>query len=367
MLRDDVAESSSRLAQDIDGYQWISVDMGGCVMGFLSSLGGLFRKPTASSSTNPVHDVGIGSASAPAQIYALPVLPDPVFDDGTPITLQGLLQKAKHLTPMSNVAGELLIEVQKPQCSLDKICFIVEKDQAISAAILRMANSSFYRPISPITSLRTAISRIGLRGIYDLALSASVLKIPTKSAKLADELRKEMLATAAVCRVVANYTPRGLGEHAFIYGLLLEVGRFLFSLAIPERYGEVCTLSRAHHIPIHHLERSWVSFDHADAGALLLEQWRLPKPIVTVIEYQYKWTTLLQSRQEEELLYACIANVARDVALAIRSNDVDKTPLFAAIQASSAQQFLDISKSAWKNLPMECAENIFEATNTFSG
>jgi HD-like signal output (HDOD) protein len=58
-----------------------------------------------------------------------------------------------------------------------EIVDMVEKDQAIAAKVLKVANSTFYRRIKEISTIRDAVVVLGLNGLKSIVLSISVINI----------------------------------------------------------------------------------------------------------------------------------------------------------------------------------------------
>lgn len=286
----------------------------------------------------------------------------PVFDDGEPITIDGLLDHAKNLVPLPSVVIKLLDVIDKQDISSDRIARIIERDQAITAAVLRMANSAFYRPMSTITSLQTAVSWVGIRGVRDIAMAASLIKAPAESRELVDILRKHMLATGSCARVICAHVTRINKEIAFLGGLLKDLGRFLITLAIPGSYYQLCELAEASGVSIEDAERAWFGFTQAEVGAHLAKQWQFPQLVVDVIRYQNHTLAQRASLAPEKSWYVSAALLADEIALHIRHGNYLDPSHFENHESQAA---LRLSGQQYETILEECTAAISEMQSVF--
>src|SRR5687768_5688151 len=75
----------------------------------------------------------------------------------------------------SRVATEIIALARDPEIEMAKVAQAVGRDPAMTAKILRIANSAFYSQRRASTNLRQALVIIGLNAALTLALSFSLL------------------------------------------------------------------------------------------------------------------------------------------------------------------------------------------------
>jgi len=73
-----------------------------------------------------------------------------------------------------NVHLEVLSALSKPDLSITEVADLVVIDPSLAADLLRRANSAFYGCSRKITSIRDAVSLIGLEDARELVLAATV-------------------------------------------------------------------------------------------------------------------------------------------------------------------------------------------------
>ena len=76
-----------------------------------------------------------------------------------------ILNALGNIRPLPASTGRLLSLVNDPDAPIDEISRTVEHDPELAANLLRLVNSSYYSPRSPIGSIRDAIARIGVREV----------------------------------------------------------------------------------------------------------------------------------------------------------------------------------------------------------
>lgn len=97
-------------------------------------------------------------------------------------TLRGKLEKDELVLPtLPEVAFKVCEAVQDPNTSLKQVSDIVSTDAALSARLIRVANSALYTRGSVISTLPEAVSRIGLFPVRNVVTSAAMEQLYTVS------------------------------------------------------------------------------------------------------------------------------------------------------------------------------------------
>jgi HD-like signal output (HDOD) protein len=164
---------------------------------------------------------------------------------------------------------------------LAQVAQLVGADAALTAAILRCANSALYRRGDAVTDLHQAITRIGVAEVQRLLL-ASGLAAHAQALGPLVALRRllwiEGLAGAAICQELARL--RDLrAEEAFLLGLLHDFGAVVAASAVESLVEqEPGGLSRPLAAWAALLERL-----HVPVGLAVAERWKLPQAVREVI------------------------------------------------------------------------------------
>lgn len=176
-----------------------------------------------------------------------------------------------------------------PEAGADEAAEIVAQDIAMSARLLQMANSAFFRRRSEIVCVRQAVALVGLNTLRALALATSVYAqlgnggdgpVPGFSV---DELQQRSAQVARVARLVRGHTSDV--DDAFSAGLLLDVGLLVLSKQEPARLQDLIATATAEGCTLGAVERARGVVTHAEIGAHLLALWGVPHSIVEAVAH----------------------------------------------------------------------------------
>ena len=159
-------------------------------------------------------------------------------------------------------------------------------DPALSAQVLKVANSPYFGMSRQIRDLRQALVLIGYEATRDLALSLALLSLAKRETGPAAALWQHSLGSGLVARLLAEASYPEMAGEAFVAGLLHDLGKLVGSL-VHERdddypWAEVSDPDSLD------LEVQRCGFDHAELGAACLEQWNLGPSTCTAIRDHHR-------------------------------------------------------------------------------
>ncbi len=155
-----------------------------------------------------------------------------------------------------------------------RIADLLKKDVAISAELIRMSNSAYYRGFIPNKSLEQAISRIGAAATEQVVAELTGRQFFTMKNKkfrtMIEKVWKHSIACAYVSEITAKLLNLELPADPFVMGLLHDIGKLVLLeiMADMERRGKFNG-----GIPQAKLLET-VSAHHGVVGAKLLEKWK---------------------------------------------------------------------------------------------
>ncbi|HOJ12870.1 MAG TPA: HDOD domain-containing protein [Deltaproteobacteria bacterium] len=160
----------------------------------------------------------------------------------------------------------------------------VSCDPAISARVVKLANSPFYRHSDHHVGIAKAIRTIGLDMVKCIALSAAVIDAFRSQTEVMGMLWAHSYAVAVVAGSLGQ--TRNERDVLFTGGLLHDLGRMVLLSADAEGYPGLCKTSRLWPEPLQERERYGI--DHCSAGGILAERWRFPPEVVQVIKAHHE-------------------------------------------------------------------------------
>lgn len=189
---------------------------------------------------------------------------------------------------------------------------IILHDPAITAKILRFANSAYFGFSREIETVSRAITLIGHKELRNLVVATSVISIfDDISSELIDmeSFWYHSVACGVVARLFAVHKKNNGQERFFIAGLLHAIGKLILFSQFPKESAEILRYKDQGDHAIINAEREIFGFTHAQLGAELLKLWKLPPSIWRTIEFQLNPLDGGEFRDD-----ACILHVATNFA-----------------------------------------------------
>ncbi len=119
--------------------------------------------------------------------------------------------------PNSKVAVlKLVTQLYHPDTSLDSVYRTIHTDPVLSVKLLRLVNSSLFRRVNPIESLRQACTLLGLERIRSWVSIIALGQMSEKS----DELQREALYRGYMCEKLGQFIVPSRLDSLFTMGVL---------------------------------------------------------------------------------------------------------------------------------------------------
>ncbi|NTV96834.1 MAG: HDOD domain-containing protein [Thiobacillus sp.] len=201
------------------------------------------------------------------------------------VTLDTLMDNIHRLPSLPAVVNELILALSNEGLSVDQLAHGIEKDQALSARALRVANSPFYGMRKPVASIHDAIVVLGFRAVGSLVTTAALtefFKTPALAWFDQSTFWRHSLGCGVCCRKLAG--PAGLEpEIGFTAGLLHDIGRLLLVVTCTREYEATVAWRDRHDALLLEAEREVLGIDHAEAGAALAQHWHFAPEIQAAV------------------------------------------------------------------------------------
>lgn len=224
--------------------------------------------------------------------------------------LRSLIQSIPALpsAPKSYFALQQLLANE--QSHSKKIVALLKDQMALTAFVLKAANSSYYGARQRIESLERAVQLLGTNTIRSLVLGAELFaQIDARKAKAfgVDRLFEHSARVASVAASLAERRPetRHLKDLAFTAGLLHDIGKLVCIHCIPDKYKLVVDKAAGDYQALYHEEIAVLGVSHQEIGAYLLSLWGIPEPIVEAVAYHHQ--PLLSPQREVSVLTFVVA------------------------------------------------------------
>jgi HD-like signal output (HDOD) protein/ActR/RegA family two-component response regulator len=170
-----------------------------------------------------------------------------------------------------------------------EVAAVLERDIAMAAKVLQLANSAYFGRREPVSSLHDAVTLLGHETLQALALSAEAFQrfhIPAPIPCFSREaVQQRSLQVARLAHTLSQGEAEA--DDSFAAGLLLDVGLLVLAAHEPGYLGEVLLTAEREGRAVHEVELERHGITHAEIGAHLLALWGLPHTIVEAVAHHH--------------------------------------------------------------------------------
>lgn len=181
------------------------------------------------------------------------------------------------LPTLPQIAFKVLEAVENEENDAEDLSKLLSLDPALSARLLRVANSPLYRGNAPIEHLLSAVARLGTKLVRNVVSALVVLQLfRAKSSMFKARMQKlwlHSIEVAATSQVLARRLTNLDPEEAMLAGLLHDIGT-LPILSRAEQTPELATAEQA----VEHV----ITTHHTTIGKRILRAWNFRPELVAV-------------------------------------------------------------------------------------
>ncbi|MBW1850980.1 MAG: HDOD domain-containing protein [Deltaproteobacteria bacterium] len=205
-----------------------------------------------------------------------------------------IYSKIDELPTLPAVLPKLLSLIENEKSSAAHVAEVISHDSAMTAKIIKVANSAYYGFSQEISSLEKAVPLLGFNMVRSLALSIGVIEsLPSgeDSTLFSREgLWVHSLAVAtAMQELRKRFEKEDSNEHHFVVGLLHDIGKLVLDQFFTTLFQQALEEAHSHEkIELYVAERSIIGFDHGEIGGMVLTRWKFPDLISTSIAVHHQ-------------------------------------------------------------------------------
>lgn len=266
------------------------------------------------------------------------------------IDLKKLVASASKLDPLPDTVLRLVDLLQKPDVEIKEVEQAFAADGALTAQLLRQANSAGSAAANKIGTVDAAVVRLGLDSVLALAVGAAAqkhLNAPATAFGLNEgDLWRHgqyaRLAVDAMRRLLRKKIPPEAQTAALLHDIgKIVMARFLKPDVLAVLYaandGEPAVRLQA--------EREVLEVHHGELGGLIAQSWNLPDPIVRGIIYHHTPNECVEA--DNSICHiTCLANWIAHAAWAKKKGETAPAQLpesadVLEISSEQAEQLVD--------------------------
>jgi len=205
--------------------------------------------------------------------------------------IEKILTRVKDLPTLPSVYSALCDAIASPRSTAEVVARVIAADQASTLKVLKMANSAFFGMSGRIETVSRAVVILGFDEIRNMVLSSSVMDLFKKGKTLHRFHPRAFWAHSIAVGLITRMLGKRMGivhlENFFVAGILHDIGKLFFFEFAEEVYVRTLRLVDEKDCFIREAELEVMGMDHALAGSMVADQWRLPEPIRNAIHYHH--------------------------------------------------------------------------------
>jgi HD-like signal output (HDOD) protein len=203
--------------------------------------------------------------------------------------LASLVGTVKDLPVLPKTYFALRKKLEDPEVPLAELVEVVEKDVAISAKIFQLVNSAFFGLPLEVSSIKTAVSFLGIQMLQNLVLAAEVFSMINDTQSLPGFSFEELQAHSQLTARIAFRLPAAphTRDIAVMAALVHDVGKLVLATRSPRHFARALAEATREQVPLFAAEKQLMGVSHAEVGAYLLGIWGLPSPVVEAVAHHH--------------------------------------------------------------------------------
>ncbi len=221
--------------------------------------------------------------------------------------ITSIIEKIGELKPIPQVANKIMSIVEDPESSVIDLTEVIKYDSAVTANLLKVANSAYFGRPGKFNSIHQAIVYLGMDFVADLAFLASIaenLKAEQTGYGLRKgDLWKYSVLSALIARELAK--KKGIGKTHLIFtaALLKDIGKVILNQYVEDAFEEINTMVVKKYVTFREAEKQVLGIDHAELGGMVAESWNFSPKMVEIIRNHHQPQKSSISEIESSIVY----------------------------------------------------------------
>jgi len=226
------------------------------------------------------------------------------------VDFQTVVRSVGDLPPVPAVATKVLELLGQANSDYGQLGSAISSDPAVSARLLKVANSAFYSMSRQIKTLDHAIAIVGERTLRSLVLAASLEGMNKSYGLLEKMLWEDSIGCAIGCRILARKFSSADPEEAFLAGLFRHLGKVIMNYNNTEAYQALIEGVYAGDGSYKQLEGNYFPYAHEVVGAAVLDKWNFNRSMVmTTLHHDDLKIPIEEEEEGSKDLYRLAATV----------------------------------------------------------
>jgi putative nucleotidyltransferase with HDIG domain len=209
------------------------------------------------------------------------------------MTIDEMIAQTCDLPPMPGVAQRVMQMVAEENTNPEALQAVISTDPAMTARILKIANSPFYGIPRAVRTLSSAIMILGYRSLRNLVVAVSSKALYKRHGLTEQMFWEHSVGTSIAAYTIAKEIRFPDPEEAFLGGLFHDIGKVILNNKAPERYATVIEQVYNEGVTAYFAEKTLFGYCHPEVGAMVVKKWQLSEELEFSVRYHHDFRFLL--------------------------------------------------------------------------
>jgi len=197
---------------------------------------------------------------------------------------QQLASSNARLPVFNTTALRIQQEIAKQEPDIRLIERLIVSDQSLTAKVLSVSNSSFYKGLNQVATVRNAIVRLGINEVSNIVMLVTHENSFRSKDPFVHGIMRTLWRHSVGCAMGSNWLAKkcglhGLAHEAFFAGLLHDVGKLFILTVIDDlKHSDDLDIQPSDALLIEAMNSL-----HANHGFSLMVHWNLPEKYCNVV------------------------------------------------------------------------------------
>lgn len=204
------------------------------------------------------------------------------------VDVKSIVQSAD-VPSVPKILNEILLMADNPMATSSALEVLVVQEPGLAAQLLKWVNSALYALPNRVSSVSHSMVLLGFSTVKSVAAGMILINAFDTTVGLTKEYVGQVwghtLSAATFIRHLTKGQSQSVRDDLFLAALIHDVGHLVLQQYFGAEYHALCT---DFPFPPPEAERAMFGTDHAEVGAALLEEWKMPQRVVDLVALHHQ-------------------------------------------------------------------------------
>lgn len=237
--------------------------------------------------------------------------------------------QSANIPPIPGVLQQILSLAGNPNTTGAQLERIVSQEPVLASKLLKWVNSAQYALRKRVSSVGHAMVMLGFSTVKSVASGMVLINAFDELQGVKKEyvmtIWSHTLLAANFSKILTKREPTGKQDDIFLACMIHDVGRLVMFQYFQKKYEALCNKNQ---FPVCESEIKTFAVDHAQIATELLEEWRFPEDVISLVKHHHKPQSFPGPARDIHFVVACdLLSHHKDLKNMLKLNDtaIDKT------------------------------------------